>query len=103
MKAFSTIIVILLIAAAILFFTKPSDKECMVKGKAVVDAGELAVTPGYDNPMYQNTKGQTAPENILVKDKFLWKEIEHIDKAEIKTIGYAYLGSFHPVKGEKKQ
>jgi hypothetical protein len=103
MKTFSILIIILLVVAAVFFFTKPSDAECMAKAKATVDASALAITPGYDNPMEENTVGKTPPEALRIKDKFLWKEVEYTLKGEIKTVGYGYLGSFHPVKNEKKQ
>ena len=103
MKTLTTLIVMLLIVAAVFFFTKPSDAECIAKAKTTVDARELAITPGYDNPMDEGTTGKTPPEALRVKDKFFWKEVEYTLKGEIKTVGYGYLGSFHLVKKEKKQ
>jgi hypothetical protein len=101
MRAFVTIIIILFVAAAIFFFTKPGDQECISQGKQVADAQTLAKTPGYENPM-DETNGQTPSESIIVKDNFLWKEVDYTVKGEIKPIGYAYLGSFHACNQSKK-
>ncbi len=103
MKALSILIVILLIVAAVFFFTKPSDAECIANAKSAVDARELAITPGYENPMDENTAGKIPPEALRVRDKFFWKEVEYTMKGEIKSVGYGYLGFFHPAKNEKKE
>jgi hypothetical protein len=103
MKALSILIVILLVVAAVFFFTKPTDAECIAKAKATVDARELSITPGYDNPMDESTTGKAPPEALRVRDKIFWKEVEYSMKGEIKTVGYGYLGSFHPAEKEKKE
>jgi hypothetical protein len=98
MKALSILIIILLAIAVVFFFTKPTDAA-----KPAVNARVLSITPGYDNPMDEGTTGKTATEVLHVKDKFFWKEIEYTLKGETKTVGYGYLGSYHPVENEKKQ
>ena len=103
MKAFTTIILILIVIAGIFFFSKPSDSDCISKGKSFVDARTLVTVNGYENPMYENVKGQTPTDQIIVKDKFLWKEVDYIGKGEIRTVGYAYLGAFHAVKNDRKK
>ncbi len=97
MKAFNIVILVLLIVAAVFFFGKPSDAECIAKGKEVVNGGGFVI-PGYSNPSDKNTSGPINTESLLIKDKFLWKEVDYIGKGEIRTIGYAYLGAFHLVK-----
>jgi hypothetical protein len=103
MKALGTLVIILLVIAAVFFFTKPTDAECIANAKPTVNATALSITPGYDNPMDEGPTGKTAPEALHVKDKFFWKEVEYTVKGETKTVGYAYLGSYHPVKNKKKE
>jgi hypothetical protein len=103
MKALRILIIILLIIAAVFYFTKPTDAECRAKVKPTIDARALSITPGYDNPMDESTAGKAAADAVRVRDKFFWKEVEYTSKGEVKTVGYAYLGTFHPVEKEKKQ
>jgi hypothetical protein len=103
MKAFRVLVIILLAIAAVFFFTKPTDAECIAKAKPTANARALSITPGYDNPMDEGTAGKMAPEALHVKDKFFWKEIEYTVKGETKTMGYGYLGSYHPVENKKKE
>ncbi|MGI8951948.1 MAG: hypothetical protein ACR2FN_10235 [Chitinophagaceae bacterium] len=100
MKAFISIVILLLVVAAIFIFTKPSDDDCKAKAKTIVDAVVLSKTPGYQNPM-DAQQGTAAPESILVKDKVLYKEVDYVGKGDVKTIGYAYLGSFHASKSQE--
>lgn len=102
MKAFNIAIVLFLVLAAIFFFTKPTDASCIAQAKATVDGGQYS-TPGYENPMLENMKGPVSAEAIFVKDKFLWKEVDYIVRGQIRVVGYAWLGSFHPSKAEKKK
>src|SRR4051812_43597792 len=102
MKALNILVIILVVIAAVLFFTKPTDAECIAKAKPTVNARALSITPGYDNPMDEGTAGKTAPEALHVKDKVFWKEVEYSLKGEIKTVGYGYLGSYHPVENKRK-
>ena len=97
MRAFNIVILFLLAVAAVFFFGKPSDDVCIVKGKEAVIGGAFVI-PGYSNPSDKNTSGPINTESLLIKDKFLWKEVDYIGKGQIKTIGYAYLGSFHIAK-----
>ena len=100
MKAFNSAIVLMLIISVILYFTKPTDQSCIEKAKSNIDGERFSnSTPGYNNPMSENSKSPVAQEAIFVKDKFLWKEVDYIVKGRIRVIGYAWLGSLHLVKG----
>ncbi|HEY6979204.1 MAG TPA: hypothetical protein VH396_23070 [Chitinophagaceae bacterium] len=103
MKALGILIIILLIIAAIFFFSKPTDAECIAKAKPAANARALSITPGYDNPMDEGAAGKMSPDALHVKDKFFWKEVEYTIKGETKTVGYGYLGSYHPVENKKKE
>src|SRR5689334_3502391 len=103
MKALRIFLIIVLAVAAVFFFTKPTDDECLAKAKPTVDAKGLSITPGYDSPSDEGTAGITSADAFQVNDKFFYKEVACTVKGETKTIGYGYLGSFHPAEKEKKE
>jgi hypothetical protein len=59
--------------------------------------------PGYSDPNNVETKNGTAfsPTNLTIDDKFLWKKVSYVYLSHVKTIGYAYLGSFHKTRAAK--
>jgi hypothetical protein len=101
MKSFNSALIIILLIAAVFFFTKPADETCQAKAREIL-AGSRPSTPGYENPMTENAKGPIAPEAIFVKDKVLWKEVDYIQQGQVKVLGYGWLGSFHKRSAEKR-
>ena len=102
MKYLLIILIILVVAGSIFYFTKPSNKRCAEAAMKVVDADSYKV-PGYSDPGNVETKNATpfSPGNLTIDDKFLWKKVSYVYLSEVKTIGYAYLGSFHKVRAGK--
>ena len=102
MKYLLTTLIILLVTGSIFYFTKPSNQRCADAAMKVVDADSYKV-PGYSDPNNVETKNATSfsPDNLAIDDKFLWKKVSYVYLSEVKTIGYAYLGSFHKARSKK--
>jgi hypothetical protein len=101
MKSLSILIIALVVVAAVFYFTKPSNQQC-IKAAVELVKGDTYKVPGYQDPGNIENKGtgSITPENVMITDKFLWKKVSYVHLAEVKTVGYGYLGSFHKAKSK---
>lgn len=105
MKAISILITFLVVLVAIAFFTKPSNEELLSKAKEAVRSINTAV-PGYNQPLSpegRSATGSFRDDQLLIIDRFLWKEIRYASSSNVQLLGYGYLGKFHEVSEKKSQ
>ena len=101
MKSLSIVFIALILAAGVLYFTKPSNQQCIKSAVELVKADNYSV-PGYQDPGDAENKnsGHIAPQNVMITDKFLWKKVSYVHLDRVKTVGYGYLGSFHKARSK---
>lgn len=101
MKTTQIILILLFLGIAAVAFTKPSDEICRKAAVEYVNGSSVKV-PGYSNPSEDMRNGSSAaPENVMIKNRFFWKELKYIYSSDVRTIGYAYLGKVH-LSGQSK-
>ena len=102
MKTLPVVIAVIVVTIAVFYFSKPTDNRCRDEALSIV-AAETVQVPGYGDPSKTQTlTDQPQSDKILIKDKFLWKEVMYVYPQSVRKIGTAYLGSFHPGKSSKE-
>ncbi len=98
MKLSYVILMLVIILIAVGYFTKPSNEFCVQKAKENIQTFNQSV-PGYNNPVNpENRSGNDVrPDQIMILDRFLWKEIRFASSSNVQLVGYAYLNKFHKV------
>ena len=101
MKPVSIAIIVLIVVAGVFFFTKPSNQQCINSAMETVK-GDTYRVPGYQDPgdIENKNPGHILAQNVMITDRFLWKKVSYVHLDQVKTVGYAYLGSFHKVKSK---
>lgn len=101
MKALTIVLIALVVVAGVFYFTKPSNKQCVQSAIELVKADTYRV-PGYQDPGDIENKNpeHISPQNVMITDKFLWKKVSYVHLDEVRTVGYAYLGTFHKTKSK---
>lgn len=105
MKVVSIFIAILMILISIVFFTKPSNEKLLSVAKEAVRSINTTV-PGYSQPLSpegRSATGSFRDDQVLIIDRFLWKEVRYASSSNVQLLGYGYLGKFHEVSEKKSQ
>jgi len=98
MKLSYVILIVVIIIVAVGFFSKPSNEFCVEKAKENIAAFNGSV-PGYNNPLNPESRSGSdmRPDQIMILDRFLWKEVRFASSSNVRLVGYAYLNKFHKV------
>jgi len=98
MRGLLIFLVILVVAAALFYLTKPTDSQCRTEAMKIVSQ-DLIKVPGYSDPNPTNTlTSGPQVDKILIKDYVLWKDVSYIYPGSVRKVGKGYLGKFHPEK-----
>ncbi len=96
MKKFRWLLLLFLLPV-LAFFTKPGDKECIIGGVKAV-WGEM-VPDEKEMPGLFNQYMDISSENIIVKDRVLFKQVMYEVKGMMKTVAIgAFTSVFATVK-----
>ena len=98
MRRLLVFLILLVVASAVFFFTKPADSLCRAEAIKIVSQ-DLIKVPGYSDPNSAN-ESSSGPQTdkILIKDYILWKDVSYIYPGSVRKVGRGYLGNFHPEK-----
>lgn len=105
MKFSWILLIVIAIVLIIGIFTKPDNAFCVEKAKEAIASINQNV-PGYSNPLNQEESrggSDVRVDQIMIKDRLLWKEVSYVSTSNVKILGYAYLSKFHPVSEKKSE
>ena len=96
MKFLSTLTILIVILTAVFYFSKPADDLLRAEAMKTVN-GDMIKVPGYSDPNVANAQSSPPqPDKIIIRDRFLWKDVSYVLPSTVMHVGKGYLGSFHP-------
>ena len=92
------LLLIMAVIVAIAYVTKPSDEKCIAEAKNQFRQhmlnGAASALAGKVNPsLFSYTLEKAFAESLVVKDKFLYKEIDQQKANNTVRIGWAAFGT----------
>jgi hypothetical protein len=97
MKAFIAVLLSLIAIIVFVVASKPDYDDCLKIGKEIVERRLARKDPGYLNVSDTTLDSAAihAPQKIIVKDIFFFKEVRYSWNGNDLLLGKAYLGAFH--------